>query len=212
MSPRIALSVLLAPALLLAGCGTYNGGVDSLHQPVVSRSDYVFDLATAGYGLAPGEEQRLAGWLQSMGLRYGDRVAVDDGGHPSGAREQIAAVAGRHGILLSDHAPVTMGTVAPGTVRVVVTRMTASVPSCPDHSREYQPDFGASTSSNFGCAINSNLAAMTANPADLVRGEPGADIADPATATRAIRSYREAKPTGAEGLPAATPTMGGGNN
>ena len=208
MFKRIALPALLAPALLLGGCGTYNGGVDSVYQPVVQRTDYVFDLNTSGYGLAPGETERLAGWLGSMRLAYGDKVAVDDGGDGSTGREQIAAEAGRYGILLDDKAPVTVGRIGPGTVRVVVTRMSASVPNCPDYSRQYQPDYAASTTSNYGCATNSNLAAMVANPGDLVRGQPGSGVSDPASGSRAVKVYRDATPTGAGGLKAES--TGGG--
>jgi len=212
MFTRIALPLLMAPALLLGGCGTYNGGVDSVYQPVVQRSDYVFDLNATGYGLASGEPQRLAGWLQSMGLRYGDKIAVDDGGDGGAgttAREQVAAEAGRYGVLLSDRAPVTVGQIAPGTVRVVVTRMSASVPNCPDFSRQYQPDFSASTSSNFGCANNSNLASMVADPGDLVRGAPGSPTSDPLTSGKAVRALRGAAPSGAGGTTLKAESAGG---
>lgn len=201
--------LLLAPALLLSACGTYNGGVDSVYQPVVERNDYVFDVRTAGYGLAPGEGQRLAGWLESMGLRYGDRIAIDDGGNGAGGRDEIAAQANRYGMMLSDQAPVTVGQIAPGTVRVVVTRMTASVPNCPDYSRTYQPDWSASTTSNFGCAINSNLAAMVADPGDLVRGAGGSSVTDPMTGGKAINALRGAKPTGGGGTQVKSDSTGG---
>lgn len=210
MFKRIALPALLAPVLLLGGCGTYNGGVDSVYQPVVQRTDYVFDLNTSGGGLARGESERLAGWLASMRLGYGDQIAIDDGGDGTTGREQVAAEAGRYGILLGNKAPVTVGRVGPGTVRVVVTRMTASVPNCPDYSRQYQPDYAASTTSNYGCATNSNLAAMVANPGDLVRGQPGSGVADPASASRAVKVYRDATPTGAAPLKAES--TGGGSN
>ncbi|MDT8759617.1 CpaD family pilus assembly protein [Sphingomonas psychrotolerans] len=199
--------LLLAPALLLSACGTYNGGMESVYQPVVQRNDYVFDVQTAGYSLAPGESQRLAGWLDSMGLRYGDHIAIDDGGNGMGARDEIAAQANRYGIMLSDQAPVTVGQIAPGTVRVVVTRMTASVPNCPDYSRVYTPDWSQSTSSNYGCATNSNLAAMVADPADLVRGASGSPLTDPATGAKAINALRGAKPSGNGG----TEVKSGGN-
>lgn len=208
MFKRVALPLLLAPALLLGGCGTYNGGVDSVYQPVVSRTDYTLDLQTSGYGLAPGEPQRLAGWLQAMRLTYGDHVGVDDGGDGSTGREQIAAEASRYGMILSDRAPVTTGQIAPGTVRVVVTRMSAQVPNCPDYSRVYQPDYSASTTSNFGCATNRNLAAMVANPGDLVRGQPGAETIDTESSSKAIRTMRSATPTGAGGL--KSESTGGG--
>ncbi|HEX8302915.1 CpaD family pilus assembly lipoprotein [Sphingomonas sp.] len=204
------LPLLLAPALLLSGCGTYNGGVDSVYQPVVERNDYVFDLQTSGYGLAPGETQRLAGWMESMRPGYGDHISIDDGADGSTAREDIAAQANRFGLLLDAKAPVTMGQIAPGTVRVVITRMTVGIPGCPDHSRNYQPDYSASTSSNYGCATNANLAAMIADPGDLVRGVPGAPTSDPATATKAVKALRDATPSGGGGTVVKSDSTGGG--
>lgn len=211
MFTRFALPLLMAPALLLGGCGTYNGGMDSAYQPVVQRSDYVLDLNTAGYSLAGGEAQRLAGWLQSMKLRYGDRIAIDDGGDGTTGREQVAAEAARYGVLMTEKAPVTVGQIAPGTVRVVVTRMSASVPSCPDFSRTYQPDYSASTTSNFGCANNSNLASMVADPSDLVRGVPGSPTSDPSTSTKAVRALLAAPPSGAGGTTLKADSTGGGS-
>ncbi|MGN6620411.1 MAG: pilus assembly protein CpaD, partial [Sphingomonas sp.] len=54
MPMRSSILAMLAPTLLLAGCGgTVNRGLESVHQPVVSRSDYAFDVNTGGDGLAP---------------------------------------------------------------------------------------------------------------------------------------------------------------
>ncbi|CAN5496719.1 hypothetical protein BH09PSE4_BH09PSE4_02260 [soil metagenome] len=200
MSKRILLAAL-APALLLGGCGgTLNRGMESVHQPVVSRTDYVFDVASGGNGLAPGEAQRLQGWMSSLGVGYGDRIAIDDPSpYGSSAREDVAAQAARYGLLVAEDAPVTAGAIAPGTIRVVVSRMHAAVPGCPDYSRMGPTEFNSNTSSNQGCAINSNLAAMVANPADLVRGQPGADVNDAATSFKAIDAYRKATPTGGGG-------------
>lgn len=209
MYARFTPLLLLAPALLLSGCGSHNGGLESVHQPVVQRNDYVLDLQTTGSGLAAGEAQRLAGWLASMELRYGDRIAVDDGAGGSTARGEVAAQANRYGLMLSEQAPVTVGQIAPGTVRVVLTRMTASVPDCPDYSGDYTPNYSQSTSPNFGCAVNSNLAAMVANPADLVRGAPGAPTTDPLSATKSIRALRGAAPTGRGGTAVKSESTGG---
>ena len=209
MFPRFN-PLLLAPALLLSACGTYNGGVESIHQPVVERNDYVLDLQTAGYALAPGEAQRLAGWMDAMGLRYGDRVAVDDAGNAE-VRDEIAAQAGRYGLMLSDRAPVTVGQIAPGTVRVVVTRMNAAVHGCPDNSRNGDFEFAGSTSSNYGCATNANLAAMIADPADLVRGAPGSPTTDTNTAGKAVNALRGAAPSGGGGTVLKSDSTGGGN-
>ena len=203
--------LLLAPALLLGACGSNYGGLESQYQPVVERNDYVFDVQTSGYGLAQGEPQRLAGWLASMRLRYGDKVSVDDGVGGATAREDIAALTNEYGLMLSDTAPVTVGQIAPGTVRVIVTRMTASVPGCPDFSRS-QPGLSASTSSNFGCATNSNLAAMVADPSDLVRGVRGSPTTDPVTSSKAIGALRAAKSSGTGGTTVKADSATGGGN
>ena len=53
---------------------------------------------------------------------------------------------------------------------------------------------------NFGCGVNGNLAAMVADPQDLVWGRESGGVVDSTTATRAIQSYRKAAPTGEKGL------------
>ncbi|RIA37587.1 pilus assembly protein CpaD [Hephaestia caeni] len=206
MSKRSLSLALALPALLLAGCGgTVNRGLESVHQPVVSRADYAFDLSTANGHLAPGEAQRLDGWLVSLNVGYGDNVGIDDPSpYATPARAEVAQQVARYGLLLADTAPITAQPLTPDTLRVVVTRMSASVPNCPDFSREGNHEFQGSMTSNFGCAVNSNLAAMVARPQDLVRGQPGAPSVDPATATKAIQTFRAAKPTGAGGLQSET--------
>lgn len=209
MSKRLML--MLAPVILLGGCGTVNRGMESVHQPVVSRSDYALDVIAEGGSLSPGESHRLAGWLASLRLGYGDRIAVDDGtdGNASGVREAVAAEAARYGMLVSDDTPVTVGAIAPGTARIIVSRMKASVPGCPDQSRVSGNEYEGNTWSNYGCANNSNLAAMVARPEDLVRGQPGAPVTDAATSFKAIDTMRKAPTTGAGGL--KTESSKGGN-
>ena len=205
---RLLLAAM--PAMLVTGCGgTQNRGMESVHQPVVSRTDYAFDVGTGPRGLTPGEVQRLGGWMGSLQIGYGDRIAIDDPSRDPTTRADVAAAAARHGLIVSDDAPITAAPIAPGTVRVVISRSRASVPGCPDYSRMVQPDYEAHTSSNHGCAINSNLAAMVASPSDLVRGNPGSGVYDAATGTRAITSFRSAVPTGAGGTAVKAESVGG---
>ena len=181
-----------------------------MHQPVVSRTDYSLEVATSGGGLAAGEDQRLAGWMASMRLGYGDRVAIDDPNpYGAGVRDDVARQVARYGLLVSDEAPLTDAPVAAGMVRIVISRTKATVPGCPDFSRVREPEFESNTGSNHGCAINSNLAAMIANPADLVRGQVAGAVTDQATSGRAIDSYRKATPTGSGGTVVKTESAGG---
>jgi pilus assembly protein CpaD len=206
-------AALLLPALSIAGCaGTQNRGLESVHQPVVSQTRYVFDVATSGDGLAPGEQPRLAGWMASLRLGYGDTVAVEDAGpYGTGVRDAVAVETERYGLLLSGDLPPSETPPQPGTARIVVTRMTARVPGCPDYSRVRSPEFESNTSSNQGCAINSNIAAMVASPGDLVRGQTARAITDQATANRAIDIYRKATPTGNGGIALAGQSTGRGS-
>lgn len=208
---NILFTAALVPALLLAGCGgTPNRGLESVHQPVVSRTDYVFDVATQGGRLAPGETRRLAGWMASLHPSYGDQVAIDDPA-PYGRtiHDEVSAELMPYGLVLSDDAPVTGAPIAPGTVRVVVTRLHAAVPGCPDWSRDESHEFNSNTSSNQGCAVNSNLAAMIANPGDLIHGRSGDAITDPATASKSIDLYRKSAPTGGGGSVIKSESAGG---
>ncbi len=74
----------------------------------------------------------------------------------------------------------------------------AYVPGCPDWHAAGR-DSAAMTDSNYGCATSSNLAAMIANPADLLHGRAYAGT-DAETATRAIKAWRDVAPTGSKGV------------
>lgn len=189
-----------------------NPSLYSVHQPVVERSDFVLDLRADAGGVSRAEIERLHSWFDSIGLRYGDRISVDEGYGAGRARRDIAAAVAEYGLRLEDGAPVTPGELPAGAVRVVTSRTTASVPGCPDWS---PADNGVAprqnTSANFGCAINANIAAMVADPNDLVRGRADSGNGSAGTAARAIRVYRERQPTGQQGLPASSTRSSGGS-
>jgi pilus assembly protein CpaD len=197
--------LLLALSTALAGCQTAVGrdlpdrGVASVNVPVVTTADYVFDAAAPGGALAPGESDRLNGWFQGLGIGYGDSVYVDSSTGYT-ARDQVARIAGRYGMLISAGAPVTVGVVQPDSVRVVVARRRAVVPGCPNWSRASEPDFANRSMSNYGCAVNSNLAMQVANPEDLIHGQSGSGVGDAMTGTKAVIFYRSSPVTGAKGL------------
>ena len=206
-------SAFLIVTAALAGCAHQpspvpEAGIAPVNVPVVSRMDYAFDAAAPGGSLPASEAGRLDGWFAGMGLHYGDTIYVD-GPYADGARAQIAEIAGRYGMMVSAGAPVTPGAVAPGTVRVVVSRTVASVPDCPNWERPSQPNYNNKTRPGFGCSVNSNLAAMVANPEDLVHGREGTGILDAATAAKAVGTYRSKAPTGNGPLPAVSTKSGG---
>jgi len=211
---KIATWTVLALATSLAGCAgaAYNNtSLDSVHQPLVRNSIYQFDVATSGGELPPSEQGRLQGWLDAMGVRYGDRIAIEDPSvyGASSAQATVRSMIGRRGLLISNDVPVTTGAVPQDNLRIVVTRSSASVPGCPNWDSKSAINPQNSTSSNYGCATNSNLAAMVADPNDLIKGARN-DRHDPSAATRAIRTYREKPQTGAGELRGEATSNGGG--
>lgn len=205
----VAIAVSLGLTLGACSGQPQNRSLYSTKQPVVERTNYSLDLASGAGGLTVAEQSRLNGWFETLDLGYGDSVYVDDPLTSGSTREAVAAIAGRHGILLADGAPITEGYVDPGTTRVVVSRSRAFVPGCPDWSEKDGFNWTNGTNANYGCAINSNLAAMVANPQHLIEGEKGNGETTVATSNRAIQTYRDAEPTGTGGLQGESLGTGG---
>ncbi|WP_309661643.1 CpaD family pilus assembly protein [Sphingomonas sp.] len=202
MRSKIAI-LLLASAL--GGCATAgkegnpDRGMAAINVPVVARTEYVFDAAASNGSLLAGESARLNAWFAGLDLGYGDSIYVD-GLYAGAARFDVARVAGTYGMMVSTSAPVTTGAVPPGMVRVIVSRTRASVPGCPNWNIRSQPNYDNRMMSNMGCGVNANLAAMVANPEDLIHGREGSGVGDTLTSSKAVDAYRKAEPTGNKGL------------
>jgi pilus assembly protein CpaD len=201
-APRLGAALALSLGVMLAGCGgiATNRSLNSIHQPVVERVNYTLDVTTGPGGLSFPEQRRLAGWFEAMDLRYGDRVAIDDPLESEATRAAVQALASRHGLILGEAGPATQGYVSAGNARVIVTRAKASVPGCPNWSSGNDFNPNNATSANYGCATNSNLAVMVADPEHLVKGATGTGDTVIMSSTKAIDAYREQKPTGTAGL------------
>ncbi len=176
---KILIAALLSCGLVGCGSMSANTSLYSVHQPVVERTNYAIDVNTGyGSGLDSGEYRRVSEWFEALQLSYGDRISIDYGA-ANGSRElqqSLARLADTYGLRLTETAPVTAGDVAAGTARIIVTRSKASVPTCPANQAETSSNFNAGVSSNYGCSTNSNLAAMVADPEDLVRGQETAPM------------------------------------
>jgi pilus assembly protein CpaD len=203
----VTTALALSLSLGLGACAVpqdANRSLYSVKQPVVERNNFTLDLASNADGLPLPEQSRLAEWFEAMDLGYGDRVAIDSAMASEAVGSDVAAIAGRYGILLSDGAPVTPGFVEPGRVRVVVTRSRAHVPGCPEWTDQFASNLNNVTAPGYGCAVNSNLAAMIADPEHLLKGEEGTGETYVSRSTTAIEALRDATPTGTAALSAVS--------
>lgn len=210
------LAIAAALGLTLAGCGGMpsNNSVYSTKQAVVERQNFTLDVETISKGLPITEQSRLNGWFDAMDLRYGDRVTIEDPAANPAVTTAVNDLAGRYGIIVSQTAPTTAGFLEPGKARIVITRSSAHVPGCPDWSESSDMNYRNGVSANYGCATNSNIAAMVANPEDLLEGQSGSGQTSVLTSNKAIDTYRDAAPTGGGGTQTGNATgegIGGGN-
>ena len=212
MTKPAAAALALTLGLSLAGCASSasNRSLYSTKQPVVQRTNVTLDLNAGAGGLPIPEQKRLNDWFDALGLSYGDRVSIDDPIKSKATRENVAEIAARYGLLVSDGAPVTEGALQPGTVRIVVTSSDASVPGCPDWAGRANFNYNNATNSGFGCAVNGNLAAMVANPEDLIHGQEGSGETVIMTSNKAIDAYRKKAPTGEKDLASVSSASGAG--
>ena len=205
------LALAAALALPLAGCGglPHNASLNSVHQPEVTHASVSLELvttasATGGGSLSPSEQERLAAWFEAMHLRYGDKIAIADPLSSETARAGVADMAARFGVVLGDQASDETSGVAPGSLRVTLTRASAHVPHCPDWSGNSASNPANATSTNYGCAVNSNLAAMVADPDHLLKGASATGDTSGMTAEKAITAWRAAAPASSATAPASS--------
>ena len=107
-------------------------------------------------------------------------------------------------IVLLMAGPVSAQTAIQGVDSInqpVVSGNTASVPNCPNW-RSRARDSVAETDANYGCAVNSNMAAMIADPQDLLHGRTDPLVGrDPEMAVRTVRAGKSAAAAAAPAAP-----------
>jgi pilus assembly protein CpaD len=154
--------------------------------------------------LSPADAAHLRDMAATGRIGAADRVVIAAAGTPLLTEERIGAVAR---VLLNYGVVAVVGSaVAPPNQAVVeVTRTLVTLPPCPNWSKSSNTDFANQPSSNFGCATETNLGMMVANPADLASGLPvGSPAGLPAAA--AVNRYLNDKvvlPTANTALPVA---------
>ena len=105
-----------------------------------------------------------------------------------------ACAAGERG-LVSPHQPLVGATAA-------------AVPGCPDWKDRAWPA-SEGQGSNYGCATAMNLAAMIADPADLIHGKRGDGAGTGELAVRAIKTMNSTAGSGKQGLEKISSKAGG---
>lgn len=180
---RLISLVAMVASLSLGGCADWQRHMqNSLPAPTPmyadktitvapTRSVHTVSFTDGSSKLAPEQAAYLEAFLAQSVVESGTVVMVE---HPSSrlrlAHNRASAVEGwlrSHGYAVSQ---VKASSAAEGQVNLMVDHLVALGPNCPNWEHHPYETFSAQQSPNMGCADRTNLAAMVANPRDLVSG------------------------------------------
>jgi pilus assembly protein CpaD len=180
----VQASALAAAVAALAACAPPTQHWMPAEAPKANKVDWVqFNHAVV---FPPGrteldaaERNLLDRFIMESAVSFGDQVQVSASGAARTPQEQAAAdkretaIIGffrdRNLIAVRSQRPRD-GSPTDTTVAVAVGRYVVTPPKCPNWTKPPAFDPENTTSSNFGCATETNLGLMVADPGDLIRG------------------------------------------
>lgn len=183
----LAGGALAAFAALSAGCTSTPGANPMLaydsqlrHPILLSDEPEVLDMPVGmkGPALSPEIEVAIRAYVRDYRAAGTGGITIQV---PSGAANEVAAASTGHAVHYAlVRAGVPRGNIQvvpyhvgdharPASLRLSYLRVKAVVPTCGIWPERQANPFDNSQYHNFGCATQHNLAAMVANPADLVR-------------------------------------------
>ena len=202
--PMRALRLTTLAVLALAGCASPEPG--AFPEPTVRKAKVSeitatlsLPLPSPGGALSAADHARTTAFFDAY--REGGRgpvlavITAPDRTAAAHAAAILRRLATGRG--LSDNAVVVSSAIGspPGMVLRYSDYVAAPLECAPEIALSFNPTHA--TSPNLGCAIDKNIAAMVANPADLL-GPATATAADGTRIGRAIDLYHQGKATQAE--------------
>ncbi len=190
---------LMVLALCLSACATARQPAPASPYASVPHGVVVtFEKQTLAVHYAPGAQSPDATQVAALNVLFamgdlgrGDVVVIERAPGQLAQARALALLSGlsREGLVVS--LAVSAG-VPDGELRLQIEHAVATAPDCPNWTKPPGDDFDNTLHSDFGCATAMNLAAMVANPRDLLAGRVmGGVVGDAALA--AIHSYRKGK-------------------
>lgn len=199
VKPHVA--PLLAMAAVLAGCASEPS--QPLQAERTTEMPNAIEVSVSHRTLAvhfdagetapkPKDVAALNVLLGAGDIVSGDEVRIERAASViADARARaLAGALARQGLRTTIAAP---GGAPDGELRLLIEHAVATVPRCPNWTKPPGNDFENTLHSDFGCAIAIDLAAMVADPRDLVEGRPLAPVVGDA-AIWPMNRYRTGRP------------------
>jgi pilus assembly protein CpaD len=211
MTPQIALRLAAAAALIAMGsCAATPDTSPGMMMPdgaanhpiTVEPSYRALKLAwsPAAGGLSPAEQVQFHAFVADYLAHGNGSIAVSAPATlgAQGAAQWFAAGINAMGVS-RDKILIATHDAASGDMRVEVNYVSyqAHTDKCGDWSENLAFTLDNSTPKNFGCAVQQNIAAMVADPRDLL-GPRTLGESDAARRAAVVTNYEQGKPTSAE--------------
>jgi pilus assembly protein CpaD len=212
MATRSHIAFVALPLLALGACAQTQEQIsfsNRMHTQIVAEettAELKIETVVSGEKLGSFERDAVKTFATSYQQEGHGSVIIS---RPSNGPDDISAMraaADARAVMLAEG--VDASAIAEGTydgtgarsAPLIISYRTynATVPNCPDMSHwDFSDTYTNSALPSFGCAVAVNLAAMIANPSDLV----GAQTMDPADAARrsvVLTKYRAGEKTSAD--------------
>jgi pilus assembly protein CpaD len=201
-----ALVATLAALFALAACDTPFPETQNEFMPVsssdrfpieVAKGPVKFDVPTDKGALNTQQKDVIVRFAQQAKSNYASTVHVR---RPSGGGRGAAVASAIERILIKQGLPNSMivqGTYpgdAHAPVVVSYIRTWAVTQECGNWDEDLAITYSNAGYDNFGCSVQNNVAAMVANPNDLVMPRTE-DPSDPMRRSTVLNKYREGVPT-----------------
>lgn len=195
-------AAVAALAIILGACAPsvqdaqWSGAESPKHNEVLFlHQSFAVHFEPGKEGLSPAEQKRLADFIADEDIGIYDDITLAAGGGGDAksvalASRRQAAVAAYLRSLHLKSAPDAQSSAPADQVTLSIGRYVVMTPQCPDWRKPSEDDPSNTPSSNLGCATETNLGLMVADPRDLVVGK---DIA-PSDADHndyAVQRYRQ---------------------
>lgn len=209
MTANLLRGFSLAALLVAGSCSAPSGGKMVFDDPIanhpiqVEPSSQSMRVSVSPAGIAPADLAHFDAFVSDYQVHGNGKIVISA---PQGAlaSAEAAVVADRINAMGVSREQILVAgrDAAPGDGRIELNYVSyqAATASCGDWSEDLSYTMQNKTAANLGCAVQHNVAAMVADPRDLLGPRP-IDGADANRRATVITNYEKGVPTSATKTP-----------
>ena len=213
MKTVLLRGLCLAALLVAASCSTPSGAEKMTfddpvanHPILVQPSSQSLKVNVSPAGIAPADTAHFEAFVSDYQAHGNGKIVISA---PAGAlaNAEVALIADRINAMGVNRSQIFVANrdAAPGDGQIELNYVSyqANTAPCGDWSENLSYTMDNKTAANLGCAVQHNIAAMVADPRDLI-GPQQMGGADAARRAAVINNYEKGSPTAATKTPDQT--------